>query len=170
MTHNGMTELLPLSGPLKDAIILLMAVDIILDVLSSAAEPQSSLKAFTPAQNEASRLLFWTEEEQNEKKVETFQWSSKSCSQSLLTLYSSECSRCSVLRFLPIFSLLFSTVILFCMAALIFPIGFYINEVGGQPYKLPNNTVVGSSYVLFVLSIFFTIVGLLFAGKVCLPG
>lgn len=62
------------------------------------------------------------------------------------------------------------TVVLFCMAALIFPIGFYINEVGGQPYKLPNNTVVGSSYVLFVLSIFFTIVGLLFAGKVCLPG
>ncbi len=56
------------------------------------------------------------------------------------------------------------------MAALIFPVGFYINQVGGQPYKLPNNTVVGSSYVLFVLSIFFTIVGLLFAGKVCLPG
>lgn len=66
--------------------------------------------------------------------------------------------------------LFFLPVILFCMAALIFPIGFYINEVGGQPYKLPNNTVVGSSYVLFVLSIFFTIVGLLFAGKVCLPG
>ncbi|KAF7666396.1 hypothetical protein LDENG_00107700 [Lucifuga dentata] len=59
----------------------------------------------------------------------------------------------------------FTGMILFCMAALIFPIGFYINEVGGQPYKLPNNTVVGSSYVLFVLSIFFTIVGLLFAGK-----
>ncbi|AWP17446.1 Hypothetical protein SMAX5B_020411 [Scophthalmus maximus] len=51
-----------------------------------------------------------------------------------------------------------------------FTASFYINEVGGQPYKLPNNTVVGSSYVLFVLSIFFTIVGLLFAGKVCLPG
>lgn len=63
-----------------------------------------------------------------------------------------------------------ATVVLFCMAALIFPMGFYIKEVGGQPYKLPNNTVVGSSYVLFVLSIFFTIVGLLFAGKVCLPG
>ncbi|KAJ8383982.1 hypothetical protein AAFF_G00212260 [Aldrovandia affinis] len=59
----------------------------------------------------------------------------------------------------------FTGMILFCMAALIFPIGFYISEVGGQPYKLPNNTVVGSSYVLFVLSIFFTIVGLLFAGK-----
>ncbi len=65
---------------------------------------------------------------------------------------------------------LFFVVVLFCMAALIFPVGFYINQVGGQPYKLPNNTVVGSSYVLFVLSIFFTIVGLLFAGKVCLPG
>lgn len=64
----------------------------------------------------------------------------------------------------------FTGMVLFCMAALIFPIGFYIDEVGGQPYKLPNNTVVGSSYVLFVLSIFFTIVGLLFAGKVCLPG
>lgn len=64
----------------------------------------------------------------------------------------------------------FLAVVLFCTAALIFPMGFYIDEVGGQPYKLPNNTVVGSSYVLFVLSIFFTIVGLLFAGKVCLPG
>ncbi|MEJ1273892.1 von Willebrand factor A domain containing 3A [Cricetulus griseus] len=42
----------------------------------------------------------------------------------------------------------FTGMILFCMAALIFPIGFYINEVGGQPYKLPNNTVVGSSYKL----------------------
>lgn len=61
-------------------------------------------------------------------------------------------------------------MVLFCLAALIFPTGFYISEVGGQPYKLPNSTVVGSSYVLFVLSIFFTIVGLLFAGKVCLPG
>lgn len=73
---------------------------------------------------------------------------------------------------LMLFFLCFSsvTVVLFCMAALIFPMGFYIEEVGGQPYKLPNNTVVGSSYVLFVLSIFFTIVGLLFAGKVCLPG
>lgn len=61
-------------------------------------------------------------------------------------------------------------VVLFCTAALVFPMGFYIDEVGGQRYKLPNNTAVGSSYVLFVLSIFFTIVGLLFAGKVCLPG
>ncbi|XP_051969092.1 modulator of smoothened protein isoform X2 [Xyrauchen texanus] len=64
----------------------------------------------------------------------------------------------------------FTGMVLFCMAALTFPVGFHIDQVGGQPYKLPNNTVVGSSYVLFVLSIFFTIVGLLFACKVCLPG
>jgi heme/copper-type cytochrome/quinol oxidase subunit 4 len=30
--------------------------------------------------------------------------------------------------------------------------------------------IKSTSYVLFALSIFFTIVGLLFAGKVCLPG
>ncbi|XP_037836912.1 uncharacterized protein C16orf52 homolog A isoform X2 [Kryptolebias marmoratus] len=64
----------------------------------------------------------------------------------------------------------FTGMVLFCMAALVFPMGFYISEIGGQPYKLPNNTMVGSSYVLFILAIFFTIVGLLFAGKVCLPG
>ncbi|RVE59403.1 hypothetical protein OJAV_G00188230 [Oryzias javanicus] len=64
----------------------------------------------------------------------------------------------------------FTGMVLFCMAALIFPVGFYVSEVGGQPYKLPNNTMVGSSYVLFIMSIFFTTVGLLFAGKVCFPG
>uniref|UniRef100_A0A2K5JAV8 Uncharacterized protein n=1 Tax=Colobus angolensis palliatus TaxID=336983 RepID=A0A2K5JAV8_COLAP len=68
----------------------------------------------------------------------------------------------------------FTGMMLFCMAALMFPIGFYISEVGGQSYKLPNNTEVGLSYVLFVLSIFFTIVGFLCAAKiadlpVCLP-
>ncbi|KAI8512325.1 PREDICTED: uncharacterized protein C16orf52 homolog A-like [Branchiostoma belcheri] len=63
----------------------------------------------------------------------------------------------------------FLGMVLFCLAALIFPIGFYVDEIGGQPYKLPNNTQVGSSYVLFVLSIFFTVISELFAGKVCLP-
>uniref|UniRef100_A0A2K6TAG2 Modulator of smoothened n=1 Tax=Saimiri boliviensis boliviensis TaxID=39432 RepID=A0A2K6TAG2_SAIBB len=60
----------------------------------------------------------------------------------------------------------FTGTILFCMAALIFPIGFYINEVrGDKPYWKDPNNVAGSSYVLFVSSIFFTIVGLLFAAK-----
>ena len=59
--------------------------------------------------------------------------------------------------------------VLFCLAALVFPIGFYVDEIGGRPYKLPASTQVGSSYVLFVMSIFFTIISELFAGKVCLP-
>ena len=66
------------------------------------------------------------------------------------------------------FSFSFS-VTLFCLAAVIFPIGFAIDEIGGQPYKLPNQTQVGSSYVLFILAIFFTVISELFAGKVCLP-
>ena len=61
------------------------------------------------------------------------------------------------------------SVTLFCLAAVIFPIGFAIDEIGGQPYKLPNQTQVGSSYVLFILAIFFTVISELFAGKVCLP-
>ncbi|XP_029954430.1 uncharacterized protein C16orf52 homolog B-like [Salarias fasciatus] len=64
----------------------------------------------------------------------------------------------------------FAGMVLLCMAALVFPVGFYASEVGGQPYKLPSGTAVGSSYVLFILSIFFAMVGLLFAGKICLPG
>ncbi|KAL3876148.1 hypothetical protein ACJMK2_034020 [Sinanodonta woodiana] len=63
----------------------------------------------------------------------------------------------------------FSAMMLFCLAAVIFPIGFAIDEIGGQPYKLPNQIQVGSSYVLFILSIFFTVISELFAGKVCLP-
>lgn len=63
----------------------------------------------------------------------------------------------------------FVGMVLFCLAALVFPIGFYIDEIGGRPYKLPASTQVGSSYVLFVMSIFFTIISELFAGKVCLP-
>ncbi|XP_006825506.1 uncharacterized protein C16orf52 homolog A-like [Saccoglossus kowalevskii] len=63
----------------------------------------------------------------------------------------------------------FVGMVLFCLAALIFPIGFYMDEIGGQPYKLPSSVQVGSSYVLFIMSIFFTIISELFAGKVCLP-
>ncbi|KAH3861759.1 uncharacterized protein C16orf52 homolog A-like [Dreissena polymorpha] len=63
----------------------------------------------------------------------------------------------------------FAAMTLFCLAAVIFPVGFAIEEIGGQPYKLPNQTQVGTSYVLFILAIFFTVVSELFAGKVCLP-
>ncbi|KAL5018703.1 hypothetical protein ScPMuIL_004425 [Solemya velum] len=59
----------------------------------------------------------------------------------------------------------FSGMTLFCLAAIVFPIGFHIDEIGGKPYKLPNHIQVGSSYVLFILSIFFTIISELFAAK-----
>lgn len=60
-------------------------------------------------------------------------------------------------------------VVLFCTAAVIFPLGFHIDEIGGQPYQLPNSHQVGLSYIMFVLALWITVVSELFAGKVCLP-
>lgn len=67
--------------------------------------------------------------------------------------------------------LLFSchTVVLFCLAAVIFPLGFHMIEIGGQPYQLPNSHQVGISYIMFVLALWITVISELFAGKVCLP-
>ena len=61
------------------------------------------------------------------------------------------------------------TVVVFCLAAVIFPMGFHVDEIGGQPYQLPNSHQVGISYILFVLSLWITVISELFAGKVCLP-
>ncbi|XP_011498863.1 PREDICTED: uncharacterized protein C16orf52 homolog A isoform X1 [Ceratosolen solmsi marchali] len=33
----------------------------------------------------------------------------------------------------------FTAMVLFCLAAVIFPMGFHIDEIGGQPYQLPNS-------------------------------
>lgn len=63
----------------------------------------------------------------------------------------------------------FISVVLFCFAAVVFPMGFHIPEIGGQPYQLPNSHQVGISYILFVLSLWVTVISELFAGKVCLP-
>nr|XP_032520701.1 uncharacterized protein C16orf52 homolog A [Danaus plexippus plexippus] len=60
-------------------------------------------------------------------------------------------------------------VVVFCLAAVIFPMGFHVDEIGGQPYQLPNSHQVGISYILFVLSLWITVISELFAGKVCLP-
>ena len=73
--------------------------------------------------------------------------------------------RCCQLRFLKnSFS-----VTLFCLAAVVFPIGFHIAAIGGRPYKLPHHTQVGSAYVLFIMAIFFTVISELFSSRVCLP-
>ena len=46
-------------------------------------------------------------------------------------------------------------VVLFCWAALVFPVGIYSDEIGGTPYKLtPSTSKVGTSYVLFIMAIF----------------
>ncbi|XP_046672809.1 uncharacterized protein C16orf52 homolog A [Homalodisca vitripennis] len=63
----------------------------------------------------------------------------------------------------------FTAMVLFCLAAVIFPMGFHVDEIGGQPYQLPNSHQVGVSYILFVLSLWITVISELFAGKVCLP-
>ncbi|XP_060851307.1 uncharacterized protein C16orf52 homolog A [Rhopalosiphum padi] len=63
----------------------------------------------------------------------------------------------------------FTAMVLFCFAAVVFPMGFHIPEIGGQPYQLPNSHQVGISYILFVLSLWVTVISELFAGKVCLP-
>ncbi|XP_014479878.1 PREDICTED: lariat debranching enzyme-like [Dinoponera quadriceps] len=63
----------------------------------------------------------------------------------------------------------FGAMVLFCYAAVIFPMGFHIDEIGGQPYQLPNSHQVGISYILFVLALWITVISELFAGKVCLP-
>ncbi|XP_050475861.1 uncharacterized protein C16orf52 homolog A isoform X1 [Bombus vancouverensis nearcticus] len=57
----------------------------------------------------------------------------------------------------------FILVVLFCLAAVIFPMGFHIDEIGGQPYQLPNSHQVGISYILFVLALWITVISELFA-------
>lgn len=63
----------------------------------------------------------------------------------------------------------FVAMVLFCLAAVIFPIGFNMDQIGGEPYQLPNNFQVGISYIFFVLALWITVISELFAGKVCLP-
>ncbi|XP_060074819.1 modulator of smoothened protein-like [Ylistrum balloti] len=63
----------------------------------------------------------------------------------------------------------FIAMVLFCKAAVIFPIGFNMEQIGGKAYQLPNNYQVGISYIFFVLALWITVVSELFASKVCLP-
>ena len=63
----------------------------------------------------------------------------------------------------------FFAVIFFCLAAILFPVGFSIDEIGGAPFQLPNNYTVGISYIFFVMAIWITVISELFATKICLP-
>lgn len=63
----------------------------------------------------------------------------------------------------------FTAMVLFCLAAVIFPMGFTVDTIGGEPYQLPSSHQVGISYIFFVLSLWITVISELFAGKVCMP-
>ena len=63
----------------------------------------------------------------------------------------------------------FSAMIFYCLAAVIFPLGFGEESIGGDSYQLPSSHQVGISYIFFVLSLWITVVSELFAGKVCMP-
>ncbi|KAK2192000.1 hypothetical protein NP493_41g04053 [Ridgeia piscesae] len=63
----------------------------------------------------------------------------------------------------------FVAMIMFCLAAVIFPIGFNMDQIGGEAYQLPSSYQVGISYIFFVLALWITVISELFAGKVCLP-
>ncbi|XP_054168376.1 uncharacterized protein C16orf52 homolog A-like [Oppia nitens] len=63
----------------------------------------------------------------------------------------------------------FAAMVQFCLAAVIFPMGFTVESIGGQPYQLPSSHQVGISYIFFVLSLWITVISELFAGKVCMP-
>jgi membrane protease YdiL (CAAX protease family) len=63
----------------------------------------------------------------------------------------------------------FTAMVVFCLAAVIFPLGFYIEEINGLPFQLPNSHQVGISYIFFILALWITVISELFAGKICLP-
>ena len=63
----------------------------------------------------------------------------------------------------------FAAVIVFCLASIVFPLGFTVDEIGGVPYQLPNNFQVGLSYIFFVMALWITVISELFVSKLCLP-
>jgi hypothetical protein len=57
----------------------------------------------------------------------------------------------------------------YSIACLALPIGFSTEEIGGEAFKLPEYTFIGSGYVLFIISLMSLFVGELFALKVICP-
>lgn len=62
----------------------------------------------------------------------------------------------------------FLGLIAFCLAAVIFPLGFYVQDINGFAYQLPNSHQIGISYIFFILALWITVISELFAGKICL--
>ncbi|ESO00937.1 hypothetical protein HELRODRAFT_175436 [Helobdella robusta] len=77
------------------------------------------------------------------------------------------CWRFNVMKYARWFG--FVAMVMFCLAAIIFPISFYMDQIGGEIFQLPPSFHVGIAYIFFVLALWITVVSELFAGKVCLP-
>lgn len=56
----------------------------------------------------------------------------------------------------------FASVVTFCLAAVIFPLGFDMDYIGGQPYRIPSGFHVGVSYRFFFSALLITVVAELF--------
>lgn len=67
----------------------------------------------------------------------------------------------------PLVCWLYCVAFSFCFAALVFPIGFVDEEIGGNPYYLPEQQHIGYAYICFILSILFSVLGHVFINKIC---
>ncbi|XP_031554178.1 uncharacterized protein C16orf52 homolog A-like [Actinia tenebrosa] len=63
--------------------------------------------------------------------------------------------------------IIFFALALFNLAAIVFPLGFHMPEIGGVPFKLPNGTSVGPSFIMFIFCIIMTVASELFLFKIC---
>lgn len=63
----------------------------------------------------------------------------------------------------------FTAMFLFCIAAVVFPMGFHVPQIGGAPYQLPTSHQVGISYFLFTVAVLITVISEFFVARICLP-
>eukprot|EP00040_Diaphanoeca_grandis_P004267 m.27831 g.27831 ORF g.27831 m.27831 type:complete len:177 (-) comp15818_c0_seq1:183-713(-) len=48
-----------------------------------------------------------------------------------------------------------TSAVCYCIATLIFPAGFNHDDIGGSVYKLPENSSIGFSYIVFIIALLF---------------
>ncbi|CAF0982595.1 unnamed protein product [Didymodactylos carnosus] len=60
-------------------------------------------------------------------------------------------------------------VVLLCCSAVIYPMGFDSELIGGAPFQLPSDYRIGYCYIFFILSAWLTVLSELIAGKMCFP-
>ncbi|CAF3312155.1 unnamed protein product [Rotaria socialis] len=63
----------------------------------------------------------------------------------------------------------FIAMIFLCLSAVLFPMGFDSEIIGGSPFQLPTDYRIGSSYIAFICGAWLTVISVIVAGKMCLP-